>query len=319
MSYDILTNMLSQDCALKFNEDVYFDNDRISKILKEIKIKSSKPYLSYELVEAESNQTPLIGKIKYQDKKIVSVVLESINNVSRYRVDLSYDGTNYKGFQKQPHNTTIQDTLEKCLTHLCQETILIHPASRTDAHVHALHQVIHFDTSSSISKETLIKQLNYMLPRDVRAISIENVPQVFHARYDTIKKTYQYILTKETNPLKAHYTHYIHDFNKEKALSILNTVIGTHDFKNFSKSQENINTTRTIQQVKIIEQPSKYIIEITGDGFLRHMVRMLIGHLLYELTHQKNTFKEALNNPLKAHRKYLAPPQALYLKTIAYK
>ncbi len=314
----ITINHFTSSPALKINENTIFDRQRISQELQHLKLNDYKPYLSYFITDGYYRDTAIYAKIKLSDQAIESLVVENQRVQRRYRIDLSYDGSNYQGFQKQPHKQTVQDTLENCLKHLCQEPIQTHPASRTDAKVHAYHQVVHFDTCSPLKADKLMEQLEFMLPKDIKILNIETVPQLFHARYDTLKKTYHYYLSKQANPFLANYAVFVADFDVEKASSMLKTIEGEHDFKWFSKASNKNNTTRFIHKAKIIEEETKLIIEITGEGFLRHMVRMIVGHLFYELKTNQGSFYKALNEPNTTHKKYLAPPQALYLKAIDY-
>ena len=308
----------SSSPALKINQDVMFDRKAIQQVIKDLALSDQRPYLSYFLADGVYKDKPIIAKVKYKNELIESLVIEEITKKKRYRIDLSYDGTSYQGFQKQPHQETIQDTIEQCLNHLCQETIQIHPASRTDAKVHAYHQVIHFDTTSELTKDRIYNQLKIMLPRDIHIIDMQEVPQLFHARYDTLKKTYEYHLTKDLSPFLANHTAFVKSFDIRLAQKILQSLIGTHDFRGFAKANDKNNTVRTVHEVNISEDNSKVIITITGDGFLRHMVRMIIGHLFQEIKEQKGSFFNTLKHPEEEHRKYLAPAQALYLKKIYY-
>ena len=309
-----LINDISDHTVLKLSDKLFKDLTTIKTLLSSFAYVDSKPYLHYRLFYLSKEDQDYIAKVK-EDQ---SIQIEKKLHKRRIRLDLSYDGTLYQGFQRQPHKETIQDQLEQCLTHLCQETILTHPASRTDKGVHAYHQVVHFDTTSSLSLSTLHQELNRMINQDIHIFKIQEVPQLFHARYDVLKKTYAYHITTEKNPFEAHYKLWVKDFNSQEAEKILSKLKGVHDFKHFAKAHKSQNTIKEIENIHIKNHQNDSIIYITGKGFLRHMVRMIMGHLFYELKHKKGTFFKAINDSDGNHQKHLAEAQALYLIETLY-
>ena len=245
----------------------------------------------------------------------------------RYFMTFSYDGTAYSGYQKQPDKMTIQDELEKVLYKLNgDKEVSVCSSGRTDAGVHALNQKAHFDMDKEYDVELLKNSINKMLPGDIYIKKIEIVDDNFHARFNVSAKEYIYkINTGEYNPIQKNY---VYQFNKrldvsemERALKYLE---GEHNFKSFTKSTDEIKDyNRKIIQTSLIRE-TKNINEITisimGTGFLRYMVRNIVG-LLIEIGQGKYK-SEDIFDILKAENReaagITAPPNGLYLKDVFY-
>ncbi len=245
----------------------------------------------------------------------------------RYFMTFSYDGTAYSGYQKQPDKMTIQDELEKVLYKLNgDKAVSVCSSGRTDAGVHALNQKAHFDMDKEYDVELLKNSINKMLPGDIYIKKIEIVDDNFHARFNVSAKEYIYkINTGEYNPIQKNY---VYQFNKrldvsemERALKYLE---GEHNFKSFTKSTDEIKDyNRKIIQTSLIRE-TKNINEITisimGTGFLRYMVRNIVG-LLIEIGQGKYK-SEDIFDILKAEDReaagITAPPNGLYLKDVFY-
>ena len=155
----------------------------------------------------------------------------------RYLITFSYDGSKYKGYQKQPEVTTIQGELEKVLTGINNSEVLVSASGRTDAGVHALNQTAHFDLDINITSEKLKMALNSLLPSDIYVKKVEEVDRDFHARFNVKEKEYIYkINVGEYNPLEKDY---VYQYNKELDVVKMKEAIkyfeGTHDFKSFTK------------------------------------------------------------------------------------
>ena len=245
----------------------------------------------------------------------------------RYFMTFSYDGTNYKGYQKQPGKKTIQNTIEDILFKLNgEQDVNVCATGRTDAGVHALNQKAHFDLNKDIDESKLKDSLNKMLPDDIYIKSIEKTTPDFHARYCVKAKEYIYkINLGEYNPIEKNY---VYQFNKrldingmERALKYLE---GEHNFKSFTKSTDEINDyTRTILQTSIardIKNSNEIIISLVGTGFLRYMVRNIVG-LLIEIGEGKRKSEDVFEILASENREaagITAPPNGLYLKDVFY-
>lgn len=245
----------------------------------------------------------------------------------RYFMTFSYDGTAYNGYQKQPDKKTIQDELEKVLYKLNgDKEVSVCASGRTDAGVHALNQKAHFDMEKEYDTDTLKNSINKMLPGDIYVRKIEIVDDSFHARFNVTAKEYIYkINTGEYNPLQKNY---VYQFNKRLDISEMERALkyleGEHNFKSFTKSTDEIKDyNRKIIQTSLIRE-TKNINEITisimGTGFLRYMVRNIVG-LLIEIGQGKYKSEDVFDI-LKAEDReaagITAPPNGLYLKDVFY-
>ena len=246
----------------------------------------------------------------------------------RYFMTFAYDGSKYKGYQKQPKGKTVQNEIEKALTTINGgEAVGIHASGRTDAGVHALNQKAHFDLDMKhITPEKLKDGLNSLIPKDIYVKHIEIVPDDFHARHNAKAKEYIYMINMgEYNPIEKDY---VYQYNKkldvaeiERALKYLE---GTHNFKSFTKGDEDKEDyTRTIVQTNLIRNMkslNKITLSFLGTGFMRYMVRNMVGTLI-EIGEGKRKSEEIIDiikaeDRTKAGK--TANPEGLYLKDVLY-
>jgi len=248
----------------------------------------------------------------------------------RYFITISYDGSNFSGYQKQPKARTVQTELEKVLTQInANKEVEVHASGRTDAGVHAINQKAHFDLNIEIELEKLHKAINSLLPEDIYVKNIKIVDDDFHARFNAIGKEYIYIINMgEYNPLERNY---VYQHNKKLDVSAMQRAMkyleGTHSFKSFTKvDDEKIdkdNYVRTLSQTSI-ERDLKDINKITlvfiGTGFLRYMVRNMVGTLI-EIGEGKRKSEDIINILKEQDRTKAgktANPEGLYLKNVFY-
>ena len=245
----------------------------------------------------------------------------------RYLITFSYDGSKFKGYQKQPRLKTVQGEIEKALKELSNKDISISGSGRTDAGVHALNQKAHFDLDMNITCDKLQKALNSLLSDYIYIKKVEEVSDDFHARFNVSAKEYIYKINIGEYSLIE--KDYIYQYNKkldlvemERALKYLE---GTHDFKSFSKAdEEKEDFTRTIIQTNLIrnvKDVNRFIISFLGTGFLRYQVRNMVG-LLIEIGEGKRKSEDVLDIlEAKDRRKagITAPPEGLYLKDVFYR
>ncbi|WP_373402735.1 tRNA pseudouridine(38-40) synthase TruA [Candidatus Phytoplasma solani] len=238
-----------------------------------------------------------------------------------YKLILSYDGTLYHGYQKQPNTKTIQQTLEDTLKLMTNCIINTIAASRTDKGVHAQGQTLHFKTPFYIITQQFKTTLNHLLPPDIRVKQMQIVPSTFHARYLVKSKTYHYFFAK--TPLNAfNYRFQVFyanlDFAKMKlALSL---IVGKHDFTSFTNEKQNKKFIKNIFHAFFKETSQQYILIIHADGFLRYMVRFLVGSLI-EIGKNRlslELFQAMLWRQTKQKATFLAPAKGLLLKKIFY-
>lgn len=242
----------------------------------------------------------------------------------RYKVCVSYDGTNFNGFQRQKNYRSVEEEIETVLEKINKEKIRIIGAGRTDKGVHAFGQVFHFECDLKISEEGLKRGMNSLLPQDIYITSVEKVDENFHARYSSVSKLYRYrINIGEYNPLEVNY---VYQLNKKLDIDTMikaaNLFKGEHDFYNFCGYQENIekNFVRIINSVEIRKDGEYVTIEIEGNGFIRYMVRMIVA-ILVEIglgKKDENFIKERLDSTIKNRSNYKVPGNGLYLVRIDY-
>ncbi|MGM9882167.1 MAG: tRNA pseudouridine(38-40) synthase TruA [Bacilli bacterium] len=245
----------------------------------------------------------------------------------RYLITISYDGTNFSGYQKQPKERTIQGELEKALKEINGgKKVEVHASGRTDAKVHALAQRVHFDLNTKITCEKLEKALNSLLPDDIYVRKAEEVKEDFHARFSAIGKEYIYILNMgQYNPLERNYVYQHNEkldvVEMERAMKYLE---GTHNFKSFTKTdEEKDDYVRTISQTNLIRDTkdiNKITLVFVGTGFLRYMVRNIVGTLIE--VGKGNIKSEKIIEILKKEDRRAAGktanPEGLYLKNVFY-
>ncbi|MGO8792350.1 MAG: tRNA pseudouridine(38-40) synthase TruA [Terriglobia bacterium] len=206
------------------------------------------------------------------------------------RLVLAYDGTDFCGWQRQPDAPTIQSCLEGALHKLTGAPTQVCGSGRTDAGVHAAHQVANFHTTSTIPCANFVKALNNLLPPTVRVKAADDVADTFHARYDARRKTYRYriLMTPVCSPLLWRFVyHHPHFLNRARMAEAARFLEGEHDFTSFAaadgQGDEDIRSNvRAIYRSHLLWRPrsSMLVYEVTGKGFLRYMVRNIVGTLI---------------------------------------
>ena len=197
---------------------------------------------------------------------------------------VAYDGTNYAGWQIQPNANTIEAELNKGLSSLLNEDIVVIGASRTDSGVHALSNIAVFDTNTTIPPIKIGLALNSHLPLDIRIIESKEVSADFHPRKCKSIKTYRYCIDNSPiyNPVKSRYAYSItQKLDVDAMVTGAILLIGKHDFKSFCSIHTQAKTTiRTITSINIFNESDLLIIEVSGEGFLYNMVRIIAGTLV---------------------------------------
>lgn len=217
----------------------------------------------------------------------------------RYRAVISYYGANYVGWQRQLNGLSVQEVLEKALEKTFGAPTSATASGRTDAGVHALGQVVHFDAETSIPTDKIPFAVNTHLPDDVSMLSCEIAPENFNARFSAKRKTYCYkiYVSKHRLPvLELDHEHITYPLDLDKIGQAAKIIEGTHDFKCFEASGSVIkNTVRTVYSVDVVTRPfdnttvradgkffdGELSISVTGNGFLYNMVRIIAGTLVY--------------------------------------
>ena len=236
----------------------------------------------------------------------------------RYLMIFGYDGSKFNGFQRQKDVKNVQGTIEKILSQILNDKIVIKGSGRTDAGVHAINQCAHFDYSK-ISTHKLKKQLNEEFNEEIIINKIKKVNNNFHARFSVKYKEYYYIINKDKKRVndKYYYTAY-KDLNIDKMKEASKLFLGTHDFENFVSGERDDYTTY-IKSIKIIERNNLIIMKIKGVGFYRYMVRHLAGSI-YDVGRGKlelNELQELIDKKIIKESSVL-PAYGLYLVKIWY-
>jgi tRNA pseudouridine38-40 synthase len=206
------------------------------------------------------------------------------------RLILAYDGTDFHGWQRQPDAPTIQACLEDALAKLTGVPVSVCGSGRTDAGVHALHQVANFHTASTIPCANFVRALNDLLPPTVRVKGADDVAPAFHARYDVLRKTYRYriLVTPVCSPLLWRFVcHHPYPLDLERMAQAAGYFEGEHDFTSFAAADAEEDEgaksrVRFILRSRLLWRPrsSMLVYEVTGKGFLRYMVRNIVGTLM---------------------------------------
>jgi tRNA pseudouridine38-40 synthase len=240
---------------------------------------------------------------------------------------VQYDGTDYVGWQRQPSGLAIQQVLEDALAPIAHGLTTIHGAGRTDAGVHALAQTASATITTDLAAPTLVRAMNAVLPLDIRVLSVEDMPDGFHARFDAQSKTYEYRIINA--PLVSAFLHrYVWHVPQPLDVEAMRTaagpLVGRHDFAGFQGAGTSVaSTERTILSLDVEDGGGfdlPLVIRITGDGFLRHMVRNIVGTLVEVGVGRWDPWHPlaVLDSRNRSHAGRTAPPQGLFLTRVGY-
>lgn len=244
----------------------------------------------------------------------------------KVKCTISYDGTNFSGYQIQPNQRTIQGELEKAIATVHKgKHVRVYSSGRTDTGVHAKAQTIHFTPEGYLINVDWKRALNSLLPDDIYVHEVEFVPEDFHVRFDAIAKEYRYfvVITDEHDVFKANYTHQINDnLDLDAILAGCQYFKGTHDFTTFSSAKATVkgSKVRTLYYVDCKQDGNQFEFIFRGDGFLYNMVRILVGALI-DIGRGKIKPEEIPQLIEKKDRTIVgdtAPAQGLYLWKVFY-
>lgn len=246
--------------------------------------------------------------------------------MKRFKIIISYDGSNFDGYQKQgtKNSRTIQSELEKALFKISKKPIRIFSSGRTDKGVHALAQTLHFDCDLNISALQMKKALNFNLCKDIYIKSSQIVDSSFHSRFDCVGKEYHYLINVgEYNPFERNYIYqYNEELNIEDMKKCAQLFIGKHDFRNYSGAvvKKDEVFIKTIEDIKIIKDKNIITFIFIGNAFLRYMIRMIVG-IIIEVgkgLQDESYIKKRLDNINKNKSNYKVIPNGLYLVDVLY-
>ena len=236
----------------------------------------------------------------------------------------SYKGTNYYGWQKQVGFVSVQGKIEECLSKVYDTQINIQGSGRTDAGVHALKQYFHYVSDKEKDLKQLTYALNKMLPDDIKILSLTEVEDDFHSRYNATKKIYEYrILLTNKDPLSYDLA-YIYPMELDVGLfkKALQKFEGTHNYQDFtSKEEDEGGFVRTICDIEVIKEGDLLRVIFTGNGFMRYQIRNMIGAAI-NVANKKEPL-DFIDNHLKENKNreiiaYKAPASGLYLVDVIY-
>lgn len=247
-----------------------------------------------------------------------------------FKLVMSYDGSDFCGWQVQPDAVTIQGTLATAIGRLTAENVLPQGSGRTDAGVHALGQVVTFSLASPIPAQNLVVALNDILPPSIRVLEASEVPAAFHARKSARVKTYHYRIFRRDicPPFLARYTwHYPYPLDEEAMDGAAKYVVGEHDFTSFAAvdperglEEAKASNIRTIFSSGWQRCGDEFLYTVSGSGFLHHMVRNLVGTFI--LVGKRTLTPECMRRILEAKERAAAgataPASGLYLVSVEY-
>lgn len=242
----------------------------------------------------------------------------------RYKLEISYDGSNYYGFQIQKGVDTIQERLEHAVSIVLNKNIDIIASGRTDAGVSAIKQVCHFDYDGDINLNRLKGYANNLLPRDIRIISISSISSDFNARFSAKQKTYEYFFyVGEEIPVYERFATRLGCFlDIDKMREGCKYINGIHDFSCFCASNTNvIDKVREIKDIDIkVLDDNLYKLIITGNGFLYNMVRIIMGTLVSVGMGKirPNQISDIIESKDRSNSGKTMPSKGLYLKNVKY-
>lgn len=236
---------------------------------------------------------------------------------------VEYDGTDFFGFQFQPKARTVQGEIERCLLQITQEQVRVAAAGRTDTGVHARGQVVSFRTGSRLAESDLLRALNAVLPSDISVLRVVGVGPNFHARFSARSREYEYLIVNREQPLALRRREACHvrlplaDEAMNEACGLL---VGKHDFASFSGAGRQERTVRTVIRATCKREGQLVRVELAADAFLPHMVRNIVGTLIWLGTGKLDqaSFAEILRGGKRSLAGPTAPAQGLYLTRVNY-
>ena len=242
--------------------------------------------------------------------------------MARFRLDLEYVGTRYSGWQIQKNARTVQGALHEALRKVVDRTDFeSYGAGRTDAGVHALHQVAHLDLETKLAPETLRRALNDELPADVNLLKAEKLTREFHARHSAVSRAYLYQIARRRTAFGKPFVWWIKDPLAVPALATAARAFqGLHDFRSFSDAEPKDETRVKIERVEVKEFGDLVLVRVVGSHFLWKQVRRMVG-VLAEVGRGSLTPKDVerlLRERSDQPAKLTAPPSGLFLERVLY-
>lgn len=247
-----------------------------------------------------------------------------LSSPRRIKIVLEYCGTRYHGWQIQPNVVTVQGLVERCLSRITDAPVRTHAAGRTDAGVHALGQVVHFDTTSTVALSALVRGLNSLLPDDIAVCHASEASADFHARYSALQKTYAYIVHNQPRRSAFHAPYSWHvpqPLDLTAMRQAAQALIGEHDFSAFRAAGCVARSpVRCMHRIGIKRRDGRLFFLLSANGFLQHMVRNIVGTLVF-VGHSRimpHDMAAILQSQQRQHAGPTAAPQGLFLVRVRY-
>jgi len=242
----------------------------------------------------------------------------------RIALGVEYDGSLFFGWQSQADGHTVQDALQAALGGIAGEPVAITAAGRTDTGVHALEQVVHFDTGVERPLSAWVRGVNALLPKSIAVLWAHPVPKEFHARFSAHARSYRYLLINR--PVRSAVQHgkagWFHaPLDVEKMIEAAQHLLGEHDFSAFRSSEcQAKSPIKNLAQLDIQKRGDTIVFDLTAGAFLHHMVRNIVGCLVYigKGKHPPQWMREVLENRERSHAAPTFAPDGLYLRRIKY-
>lgn len=243
--------------------------------------------------------------------------------MATYRMVVAYDGAPFHGFARQPDVSTVQETIETAMHKILGAPVTTSAAGRTDAGVHALGQVMSFNTDLEVEPDRLVPRLNAMCAPAISVLEAEQAADGFDARFSAVARTYEYgIFTRpEPDPFARHTTwHFPHPLDADAMGKAAGALLGEHAFDSFGRVEEGRNPVRRVESIEIEQDGYLTTIRITANSFIQQMVRSIVGTLVQVGTGK--TDPEEMDRILHARDRSkagpVAPPHGLFLVAVDY-
>jgi len=242
----------------------------------------------------------------------------------RIALGVEYDGSSFNGWQSQPQQRTIQGVLEKAISRVADQSITVNAAGRTDAGVHALNQVVHFDTNAQRATRSWMLGINTNLPNDVAVNWAQPVTDDFHARFSAEQRQYRYLLLNRPSRSAIQYQRmwwFYNSLDIDKMQQAADFLVGQHDFSALRASEcQAKSPIKTIDAIRISRRDDCIAVDVIARSFLHHMVRNIMGVLTVvgEGKQPVEWVSEVLASKERAKAGVTAPPQGLYLTDVRY-
>lgn len=235
---------------------------------------------------------------------------------------VTYKGTNYQGWQRQTNAPTVQEEIEKVLSKILNDNVVIYGSGRTDGGVHARGQTFHFEVKKEIDINRLRYSVNCLLPNDIHINSMEVINDDFHARFSAIGKHYSYtILVGENNPLNNEFVYtYPKELNTKKLEQALVCFNGEHNFQDFTSKEEDEAGFKRKVNIELKTNDNIVTIDFYGNGFMKYMIRFMVGAVIAVAEGRETIdfIKNHLDSNTRQIITYKAPSEGLVLEEVMY-